>query len=416
MDLARDLPLAVLLLALIVSAVVLGAAETSLLRVRRVRVELLAGEGHRRAQRLVGLLDDLPRVLNGVLLAVLLVQIGAATVAGILAQRWFGNLGVTLGSVVLTAVLFVYGEAIPKTYAVRYPLPTALLLAWPVWVLATVLRPLVSILVRFADLQAPGTGIASPAAVSEAELRALAAEAEQAGEIKPTDRELIERAFRLGDRRVGEIVVPRTDIVAVPVDAATGAALRIAVGTGHRRLPVHAGSLDEIVGVVRLRDLAAAVADGAPGVVGDLAAEVLVAPESKRVADVLGEMQAQGLHLAVVVDEHGGTAGIVTIEDAVEQLVGGVADEGEHAVPDVRRVGIATWRVAGTCDLVDLATQLGVDLPDGDWASAAGLVLGLAGRFPAVGEEFDVAGLRFRVLDATDRRIMLLEVERLATG
>ncbi len=412
MDLARDLPLAVLLLALIVAAVVLGAAETSLLRVRETRVKLLAADGGRRARRLLGLLDDLPRVLNAVLLAVLLVQIGAATVAGVMAQRWFGNLGVTLGSVVLTAVLFVYGEAIPKTYAVRYPLVTAQALAWPVWALSVALRPVVSILVRFADLQAPGSGIASPAAVSEAELRALAAEAEQAGEIEPSDRELIERAFRLGDRHVGEIVVPRTDIVGVPSDAAVGEALEIALGAGHRRLPVFAGSLDEIVGVVRLRDLAAAVATGEPEDVRDLTAEVLVTPESKRVVDLLGEMQAKGLHLAVVVDEHGGTAGMVTIEDVVEQLVGDVADEGESAAADIRRVGAGRWRVIGTCDLVDLEDALDVELPDGEWTTAAGLVIALAGRIPAPGEEFDESGLRFRVVDATDRRVKLLEVER----
>ncbi len=413
MDPARDLPLAAVLAGLILSAVVLGAAETSLLRVRRTRVKLLAADGHRRAARLLGLLDDLPRVLNAVLLAVLLVQIGAATVAGVLSQRWFGNLGVTIGSVVLTAVLFVYGEAIPKTYAVRYPLVTAQTLAWPVWVLATALRPLVSILVKFADLQAPGTGIAGPAAVSEAELRALAAEAEEAGEIEASDRELIERAFRLGDRHVGEIVVPRIDIVGVPRDAAVGEAIEIALGAGHRRLPVYGSDLDDIVGVVRLRDLAAAVAAGEPGSVADLTSEVLVTPESKRVVDLLGEMQSKGLHLAVVVDEHGGTAGIVTIEDAVEQLVGDVADEGEPAAADIRRVGPARWRVAGICDLVDMEEQLDVELPDGDWATVAGLVIALAGRIPAPGEAFEEAGLRFRVLEATERRVKLLEVERL---
>ncbi len=413
MDPARDLPLAAVLAGLILSAVVLGAAETSLLRVRRTRVKLLAADGHRRAARLLGLLDDLPRVLNAVLLAVLLVQIGAATVAGVLSQRWFGNLGVTIGSVVLTAVLFVYGEAIPKTYAVRYPLVTAQTLAWPVWVLATALRPLVSILVKFADLQAPGTGIAGPAAVSEAELRALAAEAEEAGEIEASDRELIERAFRLGDRHVGEIVVPRIDIVGVPRDAAVGEAIEIALGAGHRRLPVYGSDLDDIVGVVRLRDLAAAVAAGEPGSVADLTSEVLVTPESKRVVDLLGEMQSKGLHLAVVVDEHGGTAGIVTIEDAVEQLVGDVADEGEPVAADIRRVGPARWRVAGICDLVDLEEQLQIELPDGDWATVAGLVIALAGRIPAPGEAFEEAGLRFRVLEATERRVKLLEVERL---
>ncbi len=411
MDVASDLPLLLLLIGLIVAAVFLGAAETSLLRVRKVKVGLLASEGNRRARRLRAMLDDLPRVLNAVLLAVLLVQIGAASVAGLLAQRLFGSVGVTLASVVLTGVLFVYGEAIPKTYAVRYPTPVALALAWPLWLLATALRPLVSVLVKVADLQAPGSGIAGPAAVSEAELRALAAEAEQAGEIEPGDRELIERAFRLGDRRVGEIVVPRTDIDAVAAEASIADALDTAIGTGHRRLPVYRESLDDIVGVVRLRELAAAVSAGHDGVAGDLAGRILVAPQSKRVVDLLGEMQDEALHMAVVVDEHGGTAGVVTIEDVVEQLVGEVADEGEAVRPDVKKVGPSTWRVAGACDLVELEEQLGVSLPEGEWTTAAGLVIGLAGRIPQPGEVLEEEQLRFRIVAATPRRVRILEVE-----
>ncbi len=411
MDLARDLPLIVLLAFLLVAAVLLGAAETSLLRVRKVRVELLAEEGNRRARRLTGLLEDLPRVLNSVLLTVLLVQISAASVVGVLAQRMLGNVGVTIGSVLLTVVLFVYGEAIPKTYAVRYPLQAALALAWPTWLLAKLLAPLVGVLVLLADLQAPGTGIAGPA-VSESELRALAAEAEAAGQIEPTDRRLIERAFRLGDRRVGEIVVPRIDIVGVPAAAPVREALETAVASGHRRLPVYQGNIDRITGVVRLRELAQAVAAERDATAGDLAGPVLVTTETKRVVELLSEMQEEGMHLAVVVDEHGGTAGLATIEDVVEELVGEVSDEGEEGVPEISVRKGGGYLVRGTCDVVDLAEALDADLPEGDWTTAAGLVIGLAGEIPAVGTTVEAAGWRFRVADATRRRVRLIEVER----
>ncbi len=411
MDLARDFPLIVALLILLALAVLLGAAETSLLRVRKVRIELKAADGDRRAQRLAGLLDDLPRVLNSVLMTVLLVQIGAASIAGLLAQRAFGNLGVTIGSFVLTAVLFVYGEAIPKTYAVRYPQGVALALAWPVWLLAKVLSPLVGILVKIADLQAPGTGIAGPA-VSEEELRALAAEAEAAGAIEPTDRRLIERAFRLGDRRVGEIVVPRIDIVGVAASAPVEEALDTAVAAGHRRLPVYEQSLDHITGVVRMRDLAGAVSEGRQATAGDLARPVLVAPETKRVVELLAEMQERGVHLALVVDEHGGTAGLATIEDVVEELVGDVSDEGEDDAPDIAPRPGGGYLIRGTYDVADLAEVLDADLPAGDWTTAAGLIIGLAGRIPDVGDEFEAAGWRFRVAEATRRRVRTIEAQR----
>ncbi|MDP8958987.1 MAG: DUF21 domain-containing protein [Actinomycetota bacterium] len=200
MNLARDLPLLLALVLLFLSAVFLAAAETSIIRIPRVRAETLAGEGSRRGRRLVALLDELPTVLNTVLLAVLLVQIGSATITSLLAQRWFGNLGVTVASVVLTVVLFVYSEAIPKTFAVRHPDRVALAVVYPIALLELLLRPMVKVLVLLADLQAPGRGIASSAVMTEGELRQLAAEAEEAGHIAPSERELIERVFRLDER------------------------------------------------------------------------------------------------------------------------------------------------------------------------------------------------------------------------
>ncbi|HSR15214.1 MAG TPA: CNNM domain-containing protein, partial [Gemmatimonadales bacterium] len=192
---SESLPLIVLLAVLIVAAVFLAAAEAALLRVRRSRVVVLADQGDRAARRVLALIDDLARVMNTVLLIVLLTQIGAATVTGFLAERHFGSTGITLASVILTFVMFVYAEAIPKTVAVRHPVRVARLMVVPIGLLVWVLRPFVTVLLKFADLQAPGRGIAAPVGVTEAELRHLAAEARAAGQIAQSDLELIERAF-----------------------------------------------------------------------------------------------------------------------------------------------------------------------------------------------------------------------------
>jgi CBS domain containing-hemolysin-like protein len=414
MDVDRDWPLISLLVLFFVLAIVFAAAEMALARVSDVRVRTMAEEGHRRAKRLSALLDALPQVINAILLAVLLVQIGAATITGLLAERWFSNLGIVIASVVLTIVLFVYTEAIPKTYAFRHPTRVALALTYPVALLAFLLRPIVGGLVWFADLHGPGKGVSMAPTITERELLSLAADAEEEGEITPLDRHLIERAFRLGDRTAEEVMVPRTDIVAVPVDSSIDDAVALAVGAGHRRLIVYQGDLDQITGVVYLRDLVRAAGATPPQTVEALTRPALVVSEWKRVVELLRDMQAQSTHLAVVVDEFGGTAGIVTIEDIAEELLGVVADEGHVSPASVSKLGVAHWSVDGAMLADELAELIGVDLPEGEWTTVAGMVMGLAGEVPRAGDEVETSGYRFRVDLIEERRIKQVDVRRVS--
>jgi CBS domain containing-hemolysin-like protein len=397
------------LVALVLLAALLGAAEAALLRVPRVRIEVRASEGERSAERVLPLVDDLPRVLNTILLVVLLVQIAAATLAAALASRHFGNLGVTITSILLTVVLFVYAESIPKTFAVHHPARVAELTAAPVRLLVTLLRPIVSALVWFADLQVPGSGIATTSAVSEQELVRLAADAAEAGRIEPTDLDLIERAFALGDLQVGSIIVPRTEVVAVPAEATMAEALRVATKSGHRRLPVYEGDLDSVIGIVRLRDLATGAMTDPERPARTVSRRELLIPESRRVVDLLDDMQRTGMHFAVVVDEHGGTEGVVTIEDVVARLVGSIA-ETEDREPSVDAIGPRTWRVDGGFDISDLERIVGRELPDGDWTTVAGLVIGTVGRIPERGEVLEIGDVRFEVVDARPQQVVALEV------
>lgn len=405
-----DLWMLASLLMLIGIAAVLGASEAALLRVQRVRFEVAADAGDSRAATMVTLLDDLPRVLNTVLLVVLLVQILAATIAGALASRHFGSLAVTIASFVLTFVLFVYSEAIPKTYAVRHPESVARTTAPLLRSLSWMLRPLVSSLVWFADLQAPGTGIASPAAPTEDELLRLASDAVAMGTIEQSDHVLIDRAFELGDLRVDDLYVPRLDVVAVPTSLGAREALDLALETGHRRIPVYQDTIDEIVGVLRLSDLASAAIHYPDRELTSLSHPPLVVPESKKVVHLLADMQEQDTHFAVVVDEYGGTAGIVTVEDMVERLVGSLSSSEGHAPSDIHQQNATTWISSGTTDTDDVERSLGRRVPRGDWNTVAGLVVGAAGHFPAAGESVEVDGLRFTVLDATDRRVLSVQI------
>jgi CBS domain containing-hemolysin-like protein len=409
-DLDRDLPLILTLVGAFVLSVFIAAAETAILRMPFVRVASLASEGVRGAKRLKGLVDRLPEVLNAVLLAALLVQIVAATVTAILADRWFAPLGVTIATATLTVILFIYSEAIPKTFAVRHADRVALRLALPMAILELVLRPFVKMLVWIADLQMPGKGVIMSPTVTEDELRMLATRAAVEGEITREDLTLIERAFRAGDREVDDIMVPRPDIVAVADDTPTGQALEIALEAGHRRLPLYEGSIENITGVVRIRDLIRVPADRRHLQVGAFAEEPLVVPESKRILDLLREMQTTHNHVAVVVDEYGGTAGLVTVEDIVEELIGSI-QEG-RVDEEVVSIGESRWMVDGSVPVEDLEDILGEEVDDTDWNTVAGLTLGLLGRLPAVGDEVEHAGHVLRVVAVRGRRILRVEIRR----
>lgn len=406
MDLNRDGGLIALFVVLFLIAVVLAAVETALVRVSRVRIAALADEGGRRARRTLRLLDDLPHVLNTILLIVLLVQIGAATITGILAERWFGSTGVTISSFALTVFLFVYSEAIPKTYAYRNAARVVMALAYPVGWLTTLLWPVVAVLVKFADLHAPGRGIATTPTVTERELRSLAAAAATEGEITPADLELIEGAFRLGDRVAEEVMVPRVDMTAVPASITAEEALEVALAAGHRRLPVYEGTVDNIIGVVRQRDLVVSPEQ----FVADLCYPPLLVAESKRVLDLLSEMQTGGIHVAIVIDEHGGTAGMVTIEDIVEELFGVVSEEGVVSEPLQRRLEDGRWVVDGRMLTEDLEDVIGVALPEGDWTTVGGMVMGIAGKLPRVGAEIEAGDIKVRVTGVARRRIRRVEI------
>ncbi|HAX81084.1 MAG TPA: hypothetical protein DCY40_00755 [Actinobacteria bacterium] len=411
MEVNRDLPLLLLLVGMFGFSVLISAAETAFLRMPAVRVQALAAAGSRRAVRFAALTHRLSEVLNAILLAALLAQIGAATVAGILADRWFGPLGVTIASAILTFILFIYAEAIPKTFAVRHPDKVGLALAFPLAAIELLLRPLVKVLIAVADLQMPGKTVVASPTVTEDELRMLASRAALEGQITSTDLELIERAFRFGDRQVDGIMVPRPDIIAVEEDTPVREAVELALEAGHRRLPVFKDTVESITGVALVRDLMRIPETRRDHVtVGMLMDPPLVVPESKRILDLLTDMQSSRTHFAVVVDEYGGTAGMVTIEDIAEEMLGSISEEpGDR---DVVPLGPNHWMIDAALPVTDLAELIDVGLDESEWTTAAGMVLGLLGRMPQLGDEVIQGRFTLRVVGLRGRRITRLEVMR----
>ena len=412
MNLQADLPLLLVLLGLLLFSIFIAAAEAAFLRVPEVRVKAMADSGSRRAKQLAEMTQRMPNVLNAILLAALLSQIAAATVAGILAIRWFDeSIGPTIASVGLTVIMYIYAEAIPKTYAVRHAASVALVTAIPLALIERVLRPLVSVLVWIADLQMPGKGMEGSPTVTEEELKMLARAAAHEGEITLEDAALIDRAFRAGDREADDVMVPRADIVSISSDSTVGVGVELAITSGHRRLPVVEHSPENVTGFVRLRDLVAVPPERRTRVeVGALAEPLLAVPGSKRLLELLQEMQQSGVHLAVVVDEHGGTAGIVTVEDIVEEVLGSIS-----ATPTsggVTAVEEGVWIVDGNLPVEDLGRLIDRELDDDEWNTVAGILMAELGRIPRLGDAVDFEGHRLKTVALRGRRITRVEVRR----
>ena len=233
--------------------------------------------------------------------------------------------------------------------------------------------------------------------------------------LDPDERRMIRSILELDDTAAREIMVPRPDMITIGADATFAEVVDLALVRGRSRLPVHdPDDPDRIVGVVHARDLFKRLRDGEPGW-EDLVREPHLVPESMRADDLLRDLQAAAVHLAMVVDEYGGISGLVTIEDVLEEIVGEIVDEHDDEVPAVVSLGAGRWRAAGRINVHDLGAELGVELPDEEWDSVGGLVLGLLGRVPRVGDAVEVAGLRIAVSARRGRRVVEVVVTRMPT-
>jgi putative hemolysin len=408
---STDIWLLVVILVLVVVAAVLAAAETAITRMTRSRASALAEldpKGGRRVQRIV---ENLERDLNAVYLSVNIVQTVQAALVGLLAARLFGPLGVAIGIIVNVAVLFTLAEAAPKTWALQHTERAALLTAPLVEWIGRVLRWPARTLIGVANVILPGKGLKKGPFVTEEEILALAEEAAEADVIEQSERELIESIIDFGDTVVREIMVPRPDVVSISSDATVTDVVELAISSGLSRIPVYGESSDDVTGMVYLKDAYELERTGGGGrSVTQVARPVHFVPETKRVAELLTEMQARKIHISVAIDEYGGTAGIVTLEDLLEELVGEIHDEFDTDAPDVERLDDGDLLVKATFNVGGLNEEFDLDLPEGSWDSVGGLVFGTLGRVPVPGDvvEFDDARLIVERVDG--RRVSRVRV------
>lgn len=412
-----DIVALVAVVALLVIAAVLVAAGEALSRMTVVRAESLDDVSRSRIDRLVAILREPEEVINPLRLVVLLVELTETTLVALLANRflpWGGMVAVVAANI---ALVFVVAEAVPRTMAILRTDRVAIGLArgvggvvgfWPI-------RLLTNALIGVANVLVPGRGLRQgPFALAE-ELIAMADAAVEDAVLDEDERDLIESVIEFGGTIVREVMVPRTDMKTVDMNLSVAEALEVTSEAGYSRVPAQGDNIDDIVGLVYVKDLIRAELDGRPDErVGAMLRPSRFVPETKKVSELLREMQEAQFHMAIAVDEYGGIAGLVTLEDLIEELVGEIVDEYDVEEPLVERQLDGTLRVDARISIDELNDLAAMNLPEGDWDTVGGLVFDRFGRVPTIGETCDVNGYNLRVERLQGRRITRVRIVRTA--
>lgn len=414
---------ALLIAAALVGIAFFASAEASIVALSKVRIRTLAEQGKANAQLLQRLIQKRERLVGSILLGENALSVLATLAVGWVAIDLFHGpsiIALVAAAVAASVLVVLLGEIIPRTFgaqnADRYALliarPLALLvrcLALPVFLLTSVTRVYVQLFnVVFRTSQEVHLPL-----VAEDELRQLLADAQEQGGLEKEETEMIASVIELGDTSAREIMVPRIDMTCLPVDATLDEALNVAIDKGHSRIPVYQDSSDNIVGVLYVKDLLGLLRrrERPDGIPPETIRPAYHVPESKKVDELLKDMRTEKVHMAIVLDEFGGTAGLITIEDIIEEIVGEIQDEydAEERV-SIRHQPDGSLLVDGKASIFEVGELLGVKLPSEDYATIGGFVVGLVGRAPTQGEEVTYDGVRMRVEAVEQRRAACIRI------
>src|SRR5436190_489863 len=387
------------------------AAEYALVTARRTRLQELANEGSRRARLVLTITSDPPRFIAAMQLGVTAASLAIGALGEPVLHRLFNSvlasvLAWVFAYLILTFLHVVIGELMPKGLALAYSERVALAVAAPVRGFFLIFNPLIWVLQRSSDFGLRTLGLEPPSGemsvLSEAELKMLLSRSTEEGEIEHEEREMLYNVFDFADKEVSDVMVPRPEVVALAIDLPPEECLKAAVESPFTRYPVYRGSLDEIVGILHVRDLFRAAEESggiANAKIEPLVRPAHIVPETKDLAALLREFRRTKEHMAIVVDEYGAIEGIVTLEDLLEEIVGEIEDEFDLPDESVERIGENVIRIDGTFPIDDFNEEFSTALPVEDYHTMAGFVFGLLGRAPEPGDEVQHDGTRFRVIE-----------------
>jgi CBS domain containing-hemolysin-like protein len=397
-------------LALMVVAGWCTSVETALLRLSRAGARELGRSAADESGALQAVLTEAPRYLSVVLLLRVAAEISSAVLVTAVLVHWWGIgwRAFLVTAIAMTLASYIIAGTVPRSIGRHSPVKVASAAATVLWPVIRLLGPLPKFLAAAGTALAPGRGQRESQSGSEEDLRGLVDLLEQRQIIEPGEREMIHSVFELGDTIVREVMVPRTDMVFVERGKTLRQALSLALRSGFSRIPVIGENLDDIVGMAYLKDIMTRIHEHPEGesveTVDSIMRPATFAPESKPVDDLLREMQARHVHVAIVIDEYGGTAGLVTIEDILEEIVGEIADEYDRELPPVEWLADGEARVSARLSVEEFEELFGVTIDAEDVETVGGLLAHLLGKVPIAGSVATVAGLRLTAENLAGRR------------
>lgn len=399
---------------------VLSSSESSIIAVSKFRIRHLAEGEDPRAKAVQRLLDKHDRLFSAVILSGNLFTILATSLGTALAIRYLGqDAGVFAATVLMTYLTVVFGELTPKTFAVTHSERVSLALSRPLELYVKIISPLLWVFTASANIILRLFGVKEKTTspfVTEEEIKTMISIGEEEGTIEKDEKRMLHRIFEFGDTEVSEAMVPRTEIAAIPETATVNDAMQLVSDKGFSRYPVIRENVDSILGILYIKDIMRTMAQtSVEGLsVSNFMREAYYIPENKMVTELLDEMQKKNFHIAVVVDEYGGTAGLVTLEDIMEEIVGGLQDEFEaiEAQKEVEVIDEHTFLVSGQTPLDEIDELIGVKLASEDFNTIGGFVFGLFGRLPKIGEQVRLQNLGFLIIEMEERKISKIKITK----
>jgi len=387
-----------------------------------MRLRHLIEKGSKNAEIVQKLRDQHDRLFSAVILSGNLFTVLATSIGTALAINYFGkDKGIIIATIVITILTVVFGELTPKTFGVTYAEGISLFLARPMEIFIKIISPFVWIFNKLSNsiIRLFGGKIKSaPHFLTEEEMKSMITIGEEEGALEKEEKEMLHNVFAFGDKKVTEAMVPRTEIVAITEDALLAEVLSLVTDEGYSRYPVIMENVDNIIGVLYVKDILRKMAKeevtpNSP--IRSFIRDAYYIPESKMVTALLDEMQKNKFQIAIVLDEHGGTAGLITLEDIMEEIVGGLQDEFEaiEAEKEVEVVDERTFVVSGYTGMDEINELVGTDLDSKDFHTIGGFLFGLFGRLPKVGEQLRYHSLRFLILEMDGKKIEKLKISKL---
>ena len=405
------------LAALIALSAYFSATETAFTSLNRIRLKTRADDGDKRAARTLALAADFDRLLSTLLIGNNIVNNVATTIGAVLFIKLIGSAkGPTVSATVLTVVILIFGEVTPKSLAKERPEAWAIVATPLLRVMAVLLTPVNFLFTQWKKLLRVLLRHQADDGITEEELMGMVDQAETEGSLDQHESDLIRNAIEFNDMEVSEILTPRVDLEALADTATMEEAAAMYASSGFSRLPIYHDSIDNIIGVLHEKDFYAAYCRGVKRL-SELKSSVLYTTETARISDLLRQLQQNKVHMAVAVDEYGGTQGIVTMEDIMEELVGEIWDEHDEVIEEFRKQSDGSYLVACSADLDDLYDLFDMKPSEEyDASSVSGWVMEEIGRVPDVGDRFRADGLEVCVTRVEHRRVMEIRVRRLPKG